>query len=677
MTFDPDDWRWTAYLLGELDEVDRAAIERQLAADPEARAYVDSLRDTVDMLARDLSAAPATPARLDDVARKRIERAAATAPRRGRRRWWMAGGAATMIAVAAMAMLRFNAGSTKTRGSAGPHAASGSATAQLADRSEGRYADRFAAGTRAQEKLERQLAQQPQGGSPAVGGRFDQKNRVGWSGDADSSGFDDLEVGLGDDGRSIGDNEAYSRIEDNAFIATATDARSTFSIDVDRASYANVRRFLEQGQRPPRDAVRIEELVNYFPYEHTEPASGQPFAITSEVGPSPWHDGYRLLKIGIQAPAIADEKVPPRNLVFLIDTSGSMQDANKLPLLQQSLALLVATLRPEDRISIVAYAGSAGLVLPPTSGTDRKTILAALEQLSAGGSTNGSAGIQLAYETAAKHARAGGVNRVILCTDGDYNVGVTGQGDLTRLIERERERGVFLTVLGFGQGNYKDSTMESLADRGNGNYGYIDSLREAQKLLVREGGGTLVTVAKDVKLQVEFNPATVAGYRLIGYENRALAHQDFNDDKKDAGEIGAGHAVTALYELVPAGLPVPTAGVDPLKYQTVQPTIAATTGELLTVNIRYKRPDSPESSLLSRAVDVASVQSSLATTSTDFRWATAVASFGMMLRDSPYRGAMTWGEIQALARGALGPDLAGDRREAMGLIDRAATLPAK
>jgi len=663
MTFDPDDWRWTAYLLDELDGDDRAEIERLIAADPEARAYVDSLRGATDLLARDLAAAPAAaPARLDDVARRRIERAAA-APVRGRRRWWMAGGAAAVIGLAAIALLRVGPGASTGRdgkqvastpgstvGSAGPAGPSGGSSA--ADRAEGRYADRsqaFAASAN------------------------DLKERAGYYGVKDfANGFDDLDV---DGAEPPPSAEAYSRIDDHGFIATATDARSTFSIDVDRASYANVRRFLEQGQRPPRDAVRIEELVNYFPYEHTEPRAGQPFAITSEVGPSPWHAGYRLLKIGLQAPAIADEKVPPRNLVFLIDTSGSMQDANKLPLLQQSLALLVQTLRPEDRISIVAYAGSAGLVLAPTSGSDRPAIMAALEQLQSGGGTNGSAGIQLAYEVAAKYARAGGVNRVILCTDGDYNLGVTSDGDLTRLIERERERGVFLTVLGFGQGNYKDATMESLADRGNGNYGYIDSLREAQKLLVREGGGTLVTVAKDVKLQVEFNPATVAGYRLVGYENRALAHQDFNDDKKDAGEIGAGHAVTALYELVPAGEPVPTSGVDPLKYQAVQPTAAATTGELLTINVRYKRPDSPESSLLTATVDAATARASLDATSIDFRWATSIASFGMMLRDSPHRGTMTWREIQALAAGAIGPDLSGERREAVGLIERAAALP--
>ncbi len=666
MTFDPDDWRWTAYLLDELDGDDRAEIERLIAADPEARAYVDSLRGATELLARDLAAAPAAaPARLDDVARRRIERAAA-APVRGRRRWWMAGGAAAVIGVAAIALLRVGTGASKDSDGKRVSAVSTGSTArqQLESRidlAEGRLKEQMVAKDRALKRGPATHLDGPSAGSAAPG-YYGVKEL--------ESGFDDLNAA-----KPPPSAEAYSRIDDNGFIATATDARSTFSIDVDRASYANVRRFLEQGQRPPRDAVRIEELVNYFPYEHTEPRAGQPFAITSEVGPSPWHAGYRLLKIGLQAPAIADEKVPPRNLVFLIDTSGSMQAENKLPLLKQSLALLVQTLRPEDRISIVAYAGSAGLVLAPTSGSDRPAILAALEQLQSGGGTNGSAGIQLAYEVAAKYARAGGVNRVILCTDGDYNLGVTSAGDLTRLIEAERERGVFLTVLGFGQGNYKDATMESLADRGNGNYGYIDSLREAQKLLVREGGGTLVTVAKDVKLQVEFNPATVAGYRLVGYENRALAHQDFNDDKKDAGEIGAGHAVTALYELVPAGEPVPTSGVDPLKYQAVQPTAAATTGELLTINVRYKRPDSPESSLLTATVDAATARASLDATSIDFRWATSIASFGMMLRDSPHRGTMTWREIQALAAGAIGPDLSGERREAVGLIERAAALP--
>lgn len=464
--------------------------------------------------------------------------------------------------------------------------------------------------------------------------------------------------------------EAYARIDENPFFRTETAPLSTFSVDVDTASYANIRRFLRDGKLPPKDAVRIEEMINYFRYDYPAPDKGDPFSITTELGPSPWNARYQLVRIGLKAPVIDDAKVPARNLVFLLDVSGSMMPANKLPLLKQAMGLLVDTLRPEDKVSIVTYAGNTGVALPPTSGNDKAAIRMAIARLESEGSTNGAAGIQLAYDQATKAFLKKGINRVILCTDGDFNVGITNEGDLTRLIERERERGVFLTVLGFGMGNLKDATMEKLADRGNGNYAYIDSLAEARKVLVKEAGATLVTVAKDVKLQIEFNPAAVAGYRLIGYENRVLKNEDFNDDKKDAGDIGAGHNVTALYEIVPAGVEVPGGKVDSLKYQQKAGTSAAAgSGELLTVKIRYKAPDANTSKLLSRPVK--GTPPELAKTSADFRWAVAISSFGMMLRESPNRGNLTWAQVKALAQGAVGSDAEGYRKEALKMIDAA------
>jgi Ca-activated chloride channel family protein len=461
--------------------------------------------------------------------------------------------------------------------------------------------------------------------------------------------------------------EQYARIDDNPFFRTQVRPLSTFSVDVDTASYSNTRRFLKEGKLPPKDAVRIEELINYFHFDYPAPPKDQPFSITTEIGPSPWNPKLQLARIGLKAPPIDDAKVPARNLVFLIDVSGSMDEPNKLPLLKRALGLLVEQIRAQDKIAMVVYAGNSGLVLPSTTGNEKDPIRAALANLEAGGSTNGGAGIQLAYQVAQKSFIKNGINRVILCTDGDFNVGMTSEGDLTRLIEQKRENGVFLTVLGFGMGNLKDSTMEKLADRGNGNYAYIDSIEEARKVLVKEAGATLVTVAKDVKLQVEFNPTTVAGYRLIGYENRLLRDEDFNDDKKDAGDIGAGHSVTALYELVPAGVDLPGAKVDALKYQTTHtPTAAATSDELMTVKIRYKAPDGKTSKLLSQAVKAD--QRELAKTSVDFRWAAAIAGFGMILRESPLRGTLNWAQVASLAEGALGSDTEGYRKEFVKLL---------
>jgi Ca-activated chloride channel family protein len=472
--------------------------------------------------------------------------------------------------------------------------------------------------------------------------------------------------------------ESYDSVAGNQFQSATKVPLSTFSIDVDTASYANVRRFLNDGQLPPPDAVRLEELLNYFPYALPQPEGDAPFSITTDVSRAPWNPGRLLARIALKGRDIAADQLPASNLVFLVDVSGSMRPENKLPLLKRALRGLVERLRPEDRVAIVVYAGSSGLALPSTSGEDQARILAAIDGLESVGSTNGAEGIELAYQTARKHFLAEGNNRVILCTDGDFNVGVTSRAELTRLIERERKSGVFLSVLGFGTGNVKDSTMEKLADQGNGNYAYIDSPSEARKVLVEQMGGTLFTIAKDVKIQVEFNPATVAGYRLVGYENRLLAKEDFNDDTKDAGEIGAGHAVTALYEIVPAGQPLPNdRTVDPLKYQTPTEGLTAKLGpapskDLFTVKLRFKAPDGDTSKLLEKVVGPEVTPFDEA--STDFRFASAVAAFGMKLRADQADAAMEWSTIQKIARGNLGEDPGAYRAEFLTLIEKARQL---
>ena len=455
--------------------------------------------------------------------------------------------------------------------------------------------------------------------------------------------------------------EAYDHIVDNSFIQVADDARSTFSIDVDTASYSNLRRFLSDGELPPEDAVRIEELINYFPYSHPNPLGDQPFEVSLEMASAPWNPAHRLLAIGIQGREVDMENRPGGNFVFLIDVSGSMRSPAKLPLLKQGLRFLVEQFAERDRISMVVYAGASELVLPPTSGANKAGILEALESLEAGGSTNGGEGIQLAYDLATQNFLEGGINRVILATDGDFNVGITNQGDLTRLIQEKAKSNVFLTVLGFGTGNLKDSTMEKLADRGNGNYAYIDSLPEARKVLVEEMGATLVTIAKDVKIQVEFNPVEIEAFRLIGYENRLLEHQDFNDDRKDAGEIGAGHSLTVLYELVPIGQEGREPRTDPLRYQaTTELTGNAFSGKLMLLKLRYKDPESEKSRLLEIPVydDTRTFQG----TTDDFRFAAAVAGFGMLLRASPYKGDATFDHVLSWAQDALGTDPGGYRQ---------------
>ena len=468
-------------------------------------------------------------------------------------------------------------------------------------------------------------------------------------------------------GRVVFNTESYAHIDENDFKLVSASPLSTFSIDVDRASYANVRRFIQDGTRPPIDAVRIEEMVNYFPYEWGDVAGEHPFAVTTEVTQAPWKREHRLVRIGLHAPTVDIRHLPPGNLVFLLDVSGSMNSPDKLPLLKSAFALLVDQLRPQDRVAIVVYAGAAGLVLPSTPGNRQDRILAALKQLEAGGSTAGGEGLQLAYETAREHYIDGGNNRIILATDGDFNVGPSSDGEMVRLIEKERESGVFLTVLGFGTGNLKDSKMEQIADHGNGNFHYVDGLLEARKVLVEEMGGTLLTLAKDVKLQIEFNPARVEGYRLIGYENRLLADEDFNDDTKDAGELGAGHTVTALYEVVPAGADVPRGGeVDELRYQPQadDPPLSEFKGEMLYVKVRYKDPDGEKSRLLEQAVADRSGMPS-----TDFRFATAVAGFGMLLRESPYAGTFSLDDVVKMAEKGKGDDPRGYRGEFIRLVE--------
>ena len=484
--------------------------------------------------------------------------------------------------------------------------------------------------------------------------------------------------------------EGYAAIVENEFRDAASNPLSTFAIDVDAASYANVRRFLMAENRlPPADAVRIEELVNYFDYDYPDPAGDAPFVIVTEVAPAPWNPAHRLVHVGLQGRRMDPASLPPANLVFLVDVSGSMDEPNKLPLLKEAFGMLVDNLRPQDRVSIVAYAGAAGLVLPPTPGGAKERIREAITNLQPSGSTNGAEGIQLAYQLARDAFVRGGNNRVVLATDGDFNVGVSSDAELVRLIEQQRGAGIFLTVLGFGTGNLQDAKMEQLADHGNGNYAYVDGIDEARKVLVAEMGGTLFAIAKDVKVQVEFNPAQVSAYRLIGYENRLLAAEDFNDDAKDAGELGAGHSVTALYEVVPAGAAEnPARRVDPLRYQHGRPRSrigaaidrvgdrlrgpAAPSSELLTVKLRYKAPDGDVSRLLSHPLHDRGA--ALAAASADFRFSAAVAEWGMLLRDSRFRGGATYDAVARLARGALSGDRGGYRGEFLRLVEASRRL---
>ena len=461
--------------------------------------------------------------------------------------------------------------------------------------------------------------------------------------------------------------EQYDWIRENAFKMALENPLSTFSIDVDRAAYANVRRFLNDNQLPPPDAVRIEEMINYFEYDYPQPQGEDPFAISLEVASCPWNEDHQLALVGLQGLKVDTKDLPPNNLVFLLDVSGSMDSPDKLPLLKSAMHLLVNQLRPEDRVAIVVYAGAAGIVLEPTADKDR--IADAIGRLQAGGSIAGGAGIELAYRTAQQSFIKEGNNRVILATDGDFNVGVSSDGALTRLIEEKRESGIFLTVLGFGTGNLKDSKMEKLADQGNGNYAYIDDILEAKKVLVDEMGGTLLTIAKDVKIQVEFNPAQVKAYRLIGYENRMLAKADFDNDQKDAGELGAGHTVTALYELIPSGSNEAIPVTGDLKYQKTQ---LVDSDDLMTVKLRYKQPDGEVSKLLVRSVKASEFRG--LRPSDNFRFASEVAEFGMLLRNSRFKGSASYGQIIERVNQLKGADREGYRAEFIRLVEKARLL---
>lgn len=631
MSIGKDDPRLTAYALGELGEEDARAIEAELEASPGLREEVAAIRETAALLAA-LKEAPAalSPERREAITRARKgapeqeapkqeapKQEGATVTRLPRRRaWWMWTAAAAALAIAAPAtMLTVRSQGEQERVAA---------VQALEQESETRRPRLPKA------ELGQQLAEAKDDGL-----RLQLKQR--------------LEVAPALSG------ESYSTFDENPFVRVAADRLSTFSIDVDTASYTLVRRMIQEGQRPPRGAVRIEEMINYFSYDYPEPQGSDPFAVAVEVAAAPWAPEHRLVRVGLKGKHVTMAQQDGSNLVFLVDVSGSMGEPNKLPLLKQGLSMLVRQLGPSDRVSIVVYAGASGLVLPPTPGDQKAAILDALDRLSAGGSTNGGQGIELAYATAQQAFVRGGVNRVILATDGDFNVGVTDRDRLVELIKEKAKTGVFLTTLGFGRGNYKDDLMESLAQHGNGNYAYVDSEAEARKVLVEQASGTLITIAKDVKIQVEWSAAAAESFRLIGYENRVLAHGDFKDDRKDAGEIGADHTVTALYEVVPAA--------------------GAKAGELLTVRLRYKEPEGGASKLIE--VPVVDRGASFASASSDLRFAAAVASFGMLLRGSPHRGSMGFADVARVAEGSLGRDPEGRRRELVALARAAERLPER
>ena len=470
-------------------------------------------------------------------------------------------------------------------------------------------------------------------------------------------------------------NETYAPIEENPFQKVSNNPLSTFAIDVDAASYSNVRRFINEGRLPPKDAVRIEELINYFTYDYPQPKGDDPFSITTEISQAPWNPVHKLVHIGLQGKNISNENLPPSNLVFLLDVSGSMNDPNKLPLLKSAFSLLVDELAEKDKVSIVVYAGAAGVVLPPTPGNQKDKILAAINKLESGGSTAGGEGIQQAYKLAKENFISSGNNRVIIATDGDFNVGLSSDAELVKLIEQKREEGVFLTVLGFGTGNLQDTKMEKLANKGNGNYAYIDNLLEANKVLVKEMGGTLLTIAKDVKIKVGFNPDKVQAYRLIGYENRRLQNRDFQDDTKDAGELGAGHSVTALYEIIPVGVksdvkfPEVT---DSNEQQNSETPATYGTNDLMEVKLRYKQPQGTTSQLLTYPVVDRGVK--LENASNNFKFSAAVAAFGMVLRDSQYKGTASFEQVLKLANQSQAEDLDGYRAEFIRLVKRSESI---
>ena len=757
MTIDRNDPRWTAYVLGELDDRERAAFERELESSPQAEEILEDIRDTVGLLREGYTSEEQV--YLSAEQRQTVEVEAAPQVSAGSSRLVWAGGLAA-AAVVLMGLVTIMMPSLlRSRQAGDPAAFALNApvpegpnerapaprlvvgnpnevvpppdTAILAEPTSSQDAQSVSTDARQAAPLaadrdsgivELAESQKQSTPPPAPGAPPAQSNRTeelyfsdaaareayvtavsNYAGEPKAALAGELRTralpsqrlaeqgfaALGDEVDSLSgmrrdirpdlprrnrfNTEEYDRIVDNPFVPVSQDPLATFSIDVDTAAYANVRRFLNQRMLPPPDAVRIEEMVNYFTYDYAGPTAEHPVRVHAEVGAAPWNPQHRLLRLGIKGLEIPPEERAASNLVFLIDVSGSMRDRNKLELLKDGMKLLVEQLTENDRVAIVVYAGASGTVLPSTTGDKKDVVIRALNRLSAGGSTNGGAGIELAYNTAVRNFIEGGTNRVILATDGDFNVGVTNNGALTRLIEEKAKSGVFLSVLGFGTGNYNDAGMESLADKGNGNYAYIDTIKEARKVLVKEMGSTLITIAKDVKIQIEFNPAEVNAYRLIGYENRVLEHQDFNDDTKDAGEIGSGHSVTALFEIVPAGVAISPPGVDPLKYQTPTSTSGrAGNGELLTMKIRYKQPAGDTSRLME--VPVVDRQTRLRDASDDYRFAAAVAGFGMLLRDSPHKGSVTFDDVIRIAEASKGADTEGYRAEFIELVRRARAI---
>jgi len=467
--------------------------------------------------------------------------------------------------------------------------------------------------------------------------------------------------------------EDYSTIQENGFKSALNQPLSTFAIDVDNASYSNIRRFINMGQLPPKDAVRVEEMINYFNYDYRQPTGDNPFSITTEMASCPWYSKHNLLMVGLQGKEIAKDNIPPSNLVFLLDVSGSMNSPNKLPLVKSAMRMLVDELRPQDKVSIVVYAGAAGLVLDATPGTNKKKILDAIENLSAGGSTAGGEGLKLAYKVAGENLIEKGNNRIILATDGDFNVGISSDSEMEKIVSDEKQKGIYITVLGFGMGNYKDNKLEIIADKGNGNYAYIDNIQEARKIFIKEFGGTLYTIANDVKIQIEFNPENVKAYRLIGYENRLLNPEDFKDDKKDAGEMGSGHQVTALYEIVPVGVDTSIPDVDKLKYQKQDKKTGSNYyNEMATVKFRYKKPG--ESVSIADSIVVAEPKNKKMETSSNFKLAAGIAQFGMLLRGSEFKGIATVESTVELVKQGRGNDEEGYAGELIRLIESAKSL---
>jgi len=645
MNINLDDPRLTAYAFDELSGAEKAEMEAVLAASPEAQEFVREVRQLSGALKAEYDAEresrPIPHTNIVPLAQK-------DEPWSFSRRLALAAAVALFAVIGAIAI--------------GPELRKRTATESMFSHSQML--------NQAVDAVDGAVPPPPQG--PAEGVEF-----------ASAKAAEPkitLALGLTDEAGRQFNTARYGQIEENPFLAAASNPLSTFSIDVDTASYSNIRRFIENGSLPPKDAVRIEEMINYFAYDYPQPNDDTPFSVNLDAASCPWQPAHRLVRIGLQGLEMPNDLRPASNLVFLLDVSDSMEPANRLPLVKQAMRLLVDKLGENDRVGIVVYAGASGLALPSTTGNHKEQIRAALENLHAGGSTNGAQGIELAYQMAAEHFIKGGVNRVILATDGDFNVGTTSEGELVRLIEEKAKSGVFLSVLGVGDDNLNDSMMQKLADKGNGNYAYLDSLDEARKVLVRQINATLVTIAKDVKIQVEFNPARVALYRLIGYEKRLLRKEDFNNDKIDAGEIGAGHTVTALYEVVPVGAePNPAASVppvDPLKYQSPVPAPGKSDlPELLTVKVRYKQPDGDTSKLLERPF--ADSGADFASAAPDLKFAAAVAEFGMILRDSEFKGSGSLGAVIEWAQQGMGADVEGYRGGFLDLVRKAQHLNAR